>query len=100
MMDYRGIEQEQRVPKFIRNGKGCEVVANDGGIKVVLSSTTSFTGEMEHELFSAIYYIKEGTGWEKSNMTKPYNSMEDFLNDIGSTEEFSEAYADYKEDND
>ena len=80
---------EQRVPKFIRNTNGCEVLSNDGEMKLVLTRTVALTERVASEFFSVVYYIKEDDGWLKTNTTKTFSDIEEFICEIGRTEEFS-----------
>ena len=98
-MNWKTKETEQKVPKFLRNGNGCEAVTNDGDVKVVVTHTTSFAGSMENDGYVATYYVKEGDGWLKTSTAKSYNSMESFIDDMRSAEEFTQAMNDYDEFN-
>jgi hypothetical protein len=95
MEHWRSRETENKIPKFIPNTDGCEVLTNDGELKVVLRKSTSFAGEMEQSAYVAVYYIKEGDGWLKTETTKSFVSMREFISELRGTEEFWQAMRDY-----
>ncbi len=94
-MDNRGKEEELRVPKFIDNGNGCEVITNDGEIKIILRRVISFTAEIEEMYYITDYYVKDGNGWVKTNESHTYKQREEFFDNIERSEDFTQAYNDY-----
>ena len=78
-------------PRFIRQEHGCEVLTNDRQVKIVLSRTVSFVGEIEQTLYTTKYYVREGSEWEQVNNGQIYPSEDAFYNAIRGTEEFSNA---------
>ena len=94
-MDKRGVEEENRIPKYISNGNGCEVITNDGEIKIVLRRVISFTQQIEEMFYVTDYYVKEGNGWVKTNESQSYREPEKFFEQLRDAEDFSQAYNDY-----
>ena len=89
---YRGdMATQGEQPRFIRHEHGCEVLTNDRQLKIVLTRTTSFTGEVEQSNYNTTYYVKEDTGWLQVNNGRSYPSEEAFYDAISEAEEFSEA---------
>ena len=89
--------EEQRIPKYMPTRNGCEVTSNNDDIRICFNHSFSFIDDMEQEHFTAIYFVKEGDGWLRTNTVKPYRSMDDFIRDLSDTEEFTQAIRDYKE---
>ena len=90
---------EQKVPKFSILSDSYEVISNDATIKIVLRPVSVMEGSMERDFFSTKMWIKEGDGWVLVNNTKNYNSKEEFIKDISSSEHFTQAIRDYEEQN-
>ena len=88
--------QEQRVPKFISTLNGFEILSNDGSVKIILSRSRIFSGQMENEHLSVTYYVKEGEGYEKSNTQDSYPSIDDYMRRLANNEEYTEACMDYE----
>ncbi|MBR1527004.1 MAG: hypothetical protein IJ640_10180 [Prevotella sp.] len=89
---YRGdMATQGEEPRFIRQEHGCEVLTNDRQVKVVLSRTVSFEGEIEQTFYTTKYYVREGSGWEQVNNGQTYPSEDAFFDAIRGTEEFTDA---------
>lgn len=83
--------------KFLKLASGYEVVSNSGDIKVILQQTTVLTGAMETTLYTAHYYVKEGTNWLRTNTTHTYETERDFISSIRQSDAFSQALSELKE---
>lgn len=83
--------------KFLRTTSGYEVLSNKGDIKIILQQTTVLAGAMETTLYTAHYYIKEGTDWLKTNTTHTYETERDFISSIRQLDAFSQALSELKE---
>ena len=92
------IEREQRVPRFIQKEDGCEILSNDGSMKVILSLTRSFNGQMETEFYNATYYARDDEReYEKIDTSLTFHSIEEYMGKLENNEDYSEAYRDYRE---
>lgn len=83
--------------KFLRTTSGYEVLSNKGDIKIILQQTTVLAGAMETTLYTAHYYIKEGTDWLKTNTTHIYDTERDFISSLKQSDAFSQALSELKE---
>lgn len=88
---------EQRVPRYMRTRSGCEVVSNKGDIMITLVQVRNNASGNAQSYYSTNYYIKENDGWVRTNTSKTYSSIAEFIRDISVTDEFSQAYDDFKE---
>lgn len=97
MEQYTSILKELPTPKFVSHRSGCEVISNQGDMRILLKRTISFFNDMEQTFYLSEYYVKEDNGWLKTNTSKTYNSTGEFIRDLAATEEFSQAVREYKE---
>ena len=95
-MDYRNAPQPLSLPKFVRHNNGCEIISNDGEIKILLRHRMLFNGSMEQEMYTTDYYIKEDNGWLKTNTSKTHSTIQEFMREISNTEEFTQAVSEYQ----
>lgn len=98
MKVYRGDMAEQGPqPKFIDHGEGCEVITNAGDVRIALSKTRVFDGEMEREFYSTDTYIREDNGWQKTATTKSYPTREAFYQDVFRSDALTQAAREIEE---
>ena len=76
-------------PKALETKDGYEVYSNDGKLKIILRKTTSYIGAKEQEIYSTVFYIKDGKGWQHTISAHSYRSKKEFLDTLCDIEEFS-----------
>lgn len=86
-------------PKFAENENGYEVVSNDSTVRLLLRHVTVMNGGMESEFYSTVMYVKEDGVWVHVNNTQNYRTKEEFINAISAAEEFTEAVAEFNNQN-
>lgn len=82
--------------KYIEHGGGCEVISNDGTLKIQLHHATTMEGAMENENYYTEVYIFEDNGWLKTLNSESYRTKEEFIKAIDGAEEFTQAIKDYE----
>ena len=90
---------EQKPMKYIEHGGGCEVISNDGTLKIELHHATKMEGAMENEFYYTEVYFLEDGGWQRAINSDTYRTKEDFIKAIDGTEEFTQAIKDFEQTN-
>lgn len=93
----KSILKELPKPKFTPTQSAYEFISNDGEIMILLRRHVSFLTEMEQVWYVAVYYIKEDDGWLRSSTVKSFGTLEEFIRELDSTIDFSQAIREYKE---
>jgi len=84
-------KQELKVAKFQHIKGGCEILSNDGGVKIRLTKSF-FNGTT---FYTTSYMIKNGTGYERLEGGQPYGSIDEYMERLSAHEDYTEAYYDY-----
>lgn len=92
------VEKEQRIPKFLWTENGCEILSDDQSVKIILSLTHNFNGQMETEFYTANYYVEnERKEFEKIEASWTIPSIDEYMSKLEHNEDYREAYKDYEE---
>lgn len=89
-----GMNREEKPAKCVLLGNRCEVVSNDGQMKIILLKRKVF-GQSVEEYYVTDYYIREDDGWIITNTENSYKGVDDFIATLAETEEFSQAVQEY-----
>lgn len=83
-------------PYALRTATGLEITSNDRRLKYILRKSVSYTGAMEQEYYLAYCYVREGTGWERTDSVGVYNDEAEFLETLLHAPEFTRASKELK----
>lgn len=86
-------------PKFVENEHGYELVSNDGTMRLFLRRIIMMEGSMERDFYSTVMWIKEEGVWVQVSNTQNYRTKEEFINAISQAEDFTEAIAEFNNQN-
>lgn len=70
---------------------GAEATSDDRGMKLILRRWTSFSDPFGQDAFISYCYVREGAGWQKTENTAQYASVEAFVRAVERFPGFSKA---------
>lgn len=87
-----------KMPYYIKNADGCELISNNGDFKLYLSSTSHFNldNNIERNGYNVRGFIKQGNGWEQGNISSFVNEIRDYMEALRYSTDFSKAVAEYE----
>ena len=71
-----------------------EVESNDSQLKITLSRVKILQEEKQCEIFRSAYYVKEGFEWQRTIESANYKTVDEFIEAISHSDEFTEAIHD------
>ena len=80
-----------------KTGNGFEFVSDDGGMMFSLARNVSALNFQHYIYYMSVVSVKVGGGWVKTNETRVYNSVEDFVKELGRAVGFARAVRDYED---
>ena len=89
------MNREEKPSKCVLRDNGCEVVSNDGQMKILLTRHREFSERVEQGYYVTCYYIYEDDGWVVTSTKNTYKHVGEFIDALRQTEEFSQAVDDY-----
>lgn len=78
-------------PYALRTIEGLEVMSNDRQMKYIARRSVDLSGAMEQSFLAVYCYVKDGTGWERTDTVGIYSDEVEFLGTLEQAPEFSKA---------
>lgn len=87
-----------KMPHYIKNADGCELISDSYDFKLYISRTTYFDIDtnIERKGFNVHSFIKHGSGWEQGNVSSFVNKIKDYVEAIRYSTDFSKAVKEYE----
>lgn len=96
MRQTRVNQTEIKKRYYFRLADGAEFISNDEELKIILTRTRVFSGQTDSDFYSIHYYVKEGTGWQKSNSSRSVTTIATMIKELRTVDDFTKAIADYE----
>ena len=88
--------EEIQPPYFLLMNGGCEATSNKRDMKIKLHHSTILAGAMENQTYYTVTYIREDDGWIRTENQHTFSSIEEFMDKLRGSEDFTSAYRDYQ----
>lgn len=89
-----------KMPYYIKNADGCELISNNRDFKLYLSSASHFDidNNIERKGYSVRGFIKQGNGWEQGNISSFVNEIREYMEALRYSTDFSRAVTEYEKE--
>lgn len=74
-----------------------QVESNDRELRILLKRSVMYDKGQVLEYFYTVFYVKDGSSWQKTTNTANYRSADEFYDAISKTEDFTLAVRDIEQ---